>query len=91
MADSAVMTPARNLEAWMRNWESRRKTPHRRKFHLCSWSTTCLMTGMCVYSSICPVGQVIESICPVGQVFGRLVVYMTCRSSVWKIGGLCDL
>ena len=54
MVDSAVSMPDTNLDGSMRNWASRRKTPQRRKFQCCSFSTSCRITGMWVYSSIWP-------------------------------------
>ena len=54
MADSADRMPDTNLDGSIMNWESMMKTPQSLKSRAWRWSTSCLITGMWVYSSIWP-------------------------------------
>ncbi len=49
--------PNITLKVSTMNCESTRKTPHTRNSHCCNCSTSCFITGRCVYSSIWPAVQ----------------------------------
>lgn len=57
IADRADNRPDTNLEGAIINCESIINTPHILKSLACRWSTSCLITGIWVYNSICPVNN----------------------------------
>lgn len=69
IVERAVSTPDMNFEASIRNCESSRYTLQMLKFHFCKTSTSCFITGICVYSSIWPENGLSKMITIVFSIF----------------------